>query len=127
LKENCHNRAVAESAAQNAEFSRHKLIIPVLALGGQTGVGDSLRQTMEALAHNVKGGVIPDCGHYMMEEQPELVARELLRFFERNESDNKSEVAYKRRWVGIGIDCRLIAVRRPRWRGPGGVRERRGG
>jgi hypothetical protein len=45
---------------------------------------------MEALAHHVKGGVIPDCGHYMMEEQPELVAGELLRFFESNEGGDLS-------------------------------------
>ncbi len=76
-------RAVAESAAQNAVFRQHKLPMPVLAFGGASGVGDSLRQMMETLALEVAGGVIPDCGHYVMEEQPELVARELLQFFER--------------------------------------------
>ena len=78
-------RAVAQSAAQNVEFSRIELTVPVLALGGQSAVGDSLRQSMEALALNVEGGVIPDCGHFVMEEQAEVVAGELLRFFERVE------------------------------------------
>ena len=78
-------RAVAQSAAQNLVFSRSKLAMPVLALGGQIAVGDSLRQSMEALALSVEGGAIPDCGHFMMEEQPQLVAKELLRFFERVE------------------------------------------
>ena len=55
--------------------------MPVLALGGQSAVGDSLRQSMEALAHHVEGGVMADCGHFMMEEQPEVIAGELLRFF----------------------------------------------
>ena len=78
-------RAVAQSAAQNLVFSRSKLAMPVLALGGQIAVGDSLRQSMEALALSVEGGAIPDCCHFMMEEQPQLVAKELLRFFERVE------------------------------------------
>lgn len=67
------------------KFSRSKLTMPVLALGGQSAVGDSLRKSMEALAHHVEGGVIPDCGHFMMEDQPEAVAGELLRFFEKVE------------------------------------------
>jgi pimeloyl-ACP methyl ester carboxylesterase len=36
---------------------------------------------MEALAVGVEGGVIEDCGHYVMEEQPEQVAGSLLAFF----------------------------------------------
>ena len=71
----------AESAAQNLEFSKSRLTMPTLALGGEAAAGDSLRQSMEALAVSVEGGVLPDCGHFMMEEQPEALAEELLRFF----------------------------------------------
>ena len=79
-------RAAALSGAQNAEFSKHKLSMPVLALGGSAAIGDTLRQSMEALAVHVDGGVIDDCGHYVMEEQPEEVSRRLLDFFARVES-----------------------------------------
>ena len=41
---------------------------------------------MEAVAVQVEGGVIEDCGHYVMEEQPEQVAQRLLAFFARVES-----------------------------------------
>ena len=78
-------RAVAQSAAQNVEFSRSPLSTPVLALGGEGAVGDSLRQSMEALANHVEGGVIADCRHFLMEEQPEAVAAALLSFFKRVE------------------------------------------
>ncbi len=78
-------RAVAESAKQNKEFSTRKLSMPVLALGGRSGTGDRLRAAMEALALRVEGGVIEDCGHYVMEEQPEIVVRELLEFLNRAE------------------------------------------
>ena len=78
-------RSVAESAKQNTNFSTGKLPMPVLALGGQSATGDRLRASMESLALQVEGGVIEDCGHYIMEEQPERVARELLGFFDRVE------------------------------------------
>jgi pimeloyl-ACP methyl ester carboxylesterase len=79
-------RAAAQSASQNAAFGKDKLPMPVLALGGQSATGDHLRQAMEAFAVQVEGGVIEDCGHYVMEEQPEQVARRLLAFFSRVES-----------------------------------------
>src|SRR5262249_2145915 len=74
-------RAASQTAQQNLEFSRHKLSMPVLALGGEIATGDLVRQAMESLAVQVQGGIIPDCGHYVMEEQPEQVAATLLRFF----------------------------------------------
>jgi microsomal epoxide hydrolase len=49
-------------------------------------MGDRLRKSMEALAVHVEGGAIEDCGHYVMEEQPEVVSSRLLEFFERVES-----------------------------------------
>ena len=78
-------RAVAESAKQNKEFSKTKLPMPVLALGGSSATGDRLKSGMDALALHVQGGSIEKCGHYVMEEQPEIVTRELLRFFEEVE------------------------------------------
>ena len=78
-------RAVAESSKQNKEFSKTKLPMPVLARGGRSGTGDRLRSSMEALALQAEGGVIEDCGHYVMEEQPEFVAQDLLRFFAQAE------------------------------------------
>ncbi len=78
-------RAVAESSKQNNEFSKAKLAMPVLARGGESGTGDRLKSAMESLALQVEGGMIEDCGHYVMEEQPEVVAHELLRFFKKVE------------------------------------------
>ena len=79
-------RAVADSSKQNKEFGKTKLPMPVLAYGGRTGGGDRLKVTMETLALQVEGGVIEDCGHYVMEEQPEAIANELLRFFKKVEA-----------------------------------------
>ena len=79
-------RAVADSAKQNKEFGKTKLEMPVLALGGSSATGDRLKGSMDSLALHVEGGVIEDCGHYIMEEQPEIVAERLLGFFEQVET-----------------------------------------
>ncbi len=76
-------RAAALSGTQNAEFGKRKLPMPVLALGGSAGMADNLRQIMEPLAVQVEGGSLEDCGHYLMEEQPQEVSRRLLEFFGR--------------------------------------------
>jgi pimeloyl-ACP methyl ester carboxylesterase len=78
-------RAAARSASQNIEFSKAKLQMPTLALGGKSSVGDRLRMSMESLGDHVEGGEIEDCGHYVMEEQPEVVSSRLLGFFKRVE------------------------------------------
>ena len=79
-------RAVAQSAMRNVSFGKTRLPMPVLALGGRSAGGDQLRRSMEAFAVRVEGGEIDDCGHYMMEEQPEQVANRLLEFFKEVES-----------------------------------------
>ncbi|KAI9745009.1 MAG: hypothetical protein M1818_001287 [Claussenomyces sp. TS43310] len=77
-------RSVSTSASQNAVLAEKTLQMPVLALGGQGGVGENLKTSMERLATDVHGGEIEDCGHYVMEEQPEIVARKLLAFIREN-------------------------------------------
>ncbi len=79
-------RDTANSAEQNRAFAKTKLPMPVLALGGAMGVADRLRMSMEPLAEQVEGGIIDDCGHYVMEEQPEAVSSRLLEFFRQVES-----------------------------------------
>ena len=74
-------RAAALSGSQNLDFSKQQLRMPVLALGGSAGMGDNLRKLVTRLAAHVEGGAIEDCGHYVMEEQPEVLASKLLEFF----------------------------------------------
>jgi pimeloyl-ACP methyl ester carboxylesterase len=74
-------RSGSVSASQNIEFSKEKLPMPVLALGGSGGMGEGLRWLIGPLAERVDGGAVEDCGHYVMEEQPDLLVRRLLDFF----------------------------------------------
>jgi pimeloyl-ACP methyl ester carboxylesterase len=48
----------------------HKLTMPVLAIGGEKSFGPMMATVMHAAATNVTQGVVPDAGHWLIEEQP---------------------------------------------------------
>lgn len=56
------------------------LTIPVLALGGEHRYGMRMVAMLQEFATDVSGGSIPDCGHWLPEEQPAEVARALVAF-----------------------------------------------
>lgn len=47
-----------------------KLTMPVLAIGGEKSFGPAMAAVMRAAATDVTEGVIPDSGHWIMEENP---------------------------------------------------------
>ncbi len=57
-----------------------KLAMPVLAFGAETGVGTMLLDTMHLVATDVRGEVFEGCGHYMPEEAPRAVAKQVVSF-----------------------------------------------
>ena len=64
----------------NLANATDKLTIPVLAYGGESFLGD-IRQYWAAVAENVDGGAVPQCGHFIPEEQPTFVVDTALNFF----------------------------------------------
>ena len=64
-----------------------RLPMPVLAIGGGVsyphgrGRGGDVEASLKRVATDVRGVVIPECGHFVPEEQPEAVSRLLLDFF----------------------------------------------
>lgn len=76
-RDQADNRATLESG--------FRLPMPVLALGGgrteARGRGEEPLESLRMIAGNVQGGVVPDCGHFIPEEQPALLAERLLAFF----------------------------------------------
>lgn len=68
-------------AGQVAEWARTKLTTPVLALGGEMVLGDLPLRLMREVASDVRGGVVPNCGHWVAEERPDYLADQLLEFF----------------------------------------------
>jgi pimeloyl-ACP methyl ester carboxylesterase len=64
--------AFDQDALDNKAFlaADGKLTMPVLALGGEKSFGLTMAEVMRAAATNVKGDVVPDSGHWIMEENP---------------------------------------------------------
>ena len=75
-----HYRAMPESAKQNAELMKHKLTMPVLAVGGEACFGDIPGQQMKLVADDVTTVSLEECGHWVTAEQPAAFLKELLAF-----------------------------------------------
>jgi pimeloyl-ACP methyl ester carboxylesterase len=78
-------RALPVDAADNqALLARDgKLRMPVLALGGEKAFGRGMEclQSLQRVAENVRGGLVPKSGHWVAEEAPDFIAEQLLSFF----------------------------------------------
>jgi pimeloyl-ACP methyl ester carboxylesterase len=78
-------RTLAIDAADNKEIlaKQGKLRMPVLALGGEKSFGRGMEclESLQRVAHDVRGGTVANCGHWLAEEQPAVLSDELMRFF----------------------------------------------
>jgi len=63
--------AFDQDAVDNKAFlAKGKLAMPVLAIGGEKSFGKTMAEIMRFAANNVQEGVIPNSGHWIMEENP---------------------------------------------------------
>jgi pimeloyl-ACP methyl ester carboxylesterase len=81
-------RAFPINEEQNKVLSETKLQMPVLALGGDIypalggdAPGNFALDSTQSLTENVKGVIVPLSGHYIAEEQPDFLIKELVKFF----------------------------------------------
>jgi pimeloyl-ACP methyl ester carboxylesterase len=74
-------QGIPESMEQNRALSAKKLAFPVLAIGGERGSTPNIGDDLLPIAPNTRGLTFP-CGHYVPEEEPDRLARELKTFFE---------------------------------------------
>jgi pimeloyl-ACP methyl ester carboxylesterase len=88
-------RAFPQDAIQNENYSKTKLPMPVLALGGGyiPVLGGNITMPsvvygMQQLAQNVQGIMVPNSGHFIPEEQPQFVINQLSNFFGRNTTNS---------------------------------------
>ena len=54
-----------------ASLARGRLRMPILALGGEKSFGATMAVVMRAAGDDVAGGIVPDAGHWIMEENPQ--------------------------------------------------------
>jgi pimeloyl-ACP methyl ester carboxylesterase len=77
--------AFDQDAVDNREFmARGKLAMPVLAIGGEKSFGKAMADIMRHAASNVREGVIPDSGHWIMEENPAATIAMVRAFLDEN-------------------------------------------
>ena len=62
------------------KYAKGKLQIPVLALGAESGAGDRVRTSVMQVATNVEADIVPHCGHWVADEQPEWLAERIRTF-----------------------------------------------
>ena len=75
--------AFDQDAKDNQAFlAQGKLTMPVLAIGGEKSFGPMMAVVMRATATNVTELVIPDSGHWLMEEQPQATVAAVRSFLD---------------------------------------------
>jgi pimeloyl-ACP methyl ester carboxylesterase len=74
--------AFDQDALDNKAFleASGKLKMPVLAIGGEKSFGTQMAAVMRFAAEDVSGGVIPESGHWIMEENPAATVKAVTDF-----------------------------------------------
>lgn len=78
-------RALPRDVADNQEsLKRGRLRMPTLAVGGAESWGrrDEVGKSLRLVAESVEETIVADCGHFIPEEQPQVLAERLLGFFD---------------------------------------------
>jgi pimeloyl-ACP methyl ester carboxylesterase len=57
--------------------------VPVLALGGEKSFGSTMASIMRFAAGNVEEGIVPDSGHWIMEENPKATLALVRAFLDK--------------------------------------------
>jgi len=75
--------AFDQDALDNKQLlARGKLPMPVLAVGGEKSFGPQMATVMRFAAGDVHEAVIPNAGHWLMEEQPEATTTVVVKFLD---------------------------------------------
>jgi pimeloyl-ACP methyl ester carboxylesterase len=81
-------RAWDVNAEQNQQRMAHPLTLPVLAIGGEKALGQNVIDTMNRVAANVQGLIIPNTGHWLAEEAPDQMVTALTNFLKPYETEH---------------------------------------
>jgi pimeloyl-ACP methyl ester carboxylesterase len=63
-------------------IAKGKLTIPILAVGGESTFGSMMAQVMRVVAENVEEAIVPDSGHWIMEENPSATTKLVVDFLD---------------------------------------------
>ena len=72
----------AQDVADNLVLVQRKLSMPVLAIGGEKSFGPTMAEVMRNAATDVTEAVVPDTGHWLMEENPDATVKLITGFLD---------------------------------------------
>jgi pimeloyl-ACP methyl ester carboxylesterase len=76
-------KAFDQDAIDNKAFlAKGPLQMPVLAIGGEKSFGSTMAVVMRSAASNVQEAVIPNSGHWLMEENPTATIDAVTKFLQ---------------------------------------------
>lgn len=74
--------AFQQAARDFERLSQNKLTMPVLSIGGGKANGEALSKQVKLIAMHSASIVLPDTGHWVMEERPRETADAIMRFLD---------------------------------------------
>jgi pimeloyl-ACP methyl ester carboxylesterase len=66
-----------------ALLAKAKLTMPILALGAEKSYGPKMKEDLDQVATDVQGGIVPDSGHWIMEEQPAATTKLIVDYLSK--------------------------------------------
>jgi pimeloyl-ACP methyl ester carboxylesterase len=69
-----------QAAKDFAQLSQTRLTMPVLTIGGEKANGETLRKQAQLVATDATSVVLPNTGHWLLEERPRETIDALVRF-----------------------------------------------
>jgi pimeloyl-ACP methyl ester carboxylesterase len=73
-----------EQGRASLPLTQSKVQLPVVAIGGEKGLGARVGQFVSMVAANVESVVLPGCGHFVPDECPEAILEQLDRLNHAN-------------------------------------------
>jgi pimeloyl-ACP methyl ester carboxylesterase len=75
--------AIVGTKRRSGQQRPRELDVPVLALGGERSFGATVATVMRFAASEVEEGVVPDSGHWIMEENPKATIALVRTFLDK--------------------------------------------
>jgi pimeloyl-ACP methyl ester carboxylesterase len=81
-------RTIDQDVADNSEWAKTPLTMPVLAVGAEHGAKKAIAESMKQVAKNVSSVVMNNTGHFIPEERPEEFTKIIFDFINNKLPEN---------------------------------------